>query len=297
MSETMLRSLDYVLISAGGVVIAIVAIRWWVNSSTPPVRRDLLRHSPLRANSLGLIGPWLCLGGMVLSQLLGAKIAPWLTTGLKPELAQDWQRLFSNQLAWILTTILSLLIAHSMFARGLVGFGIGRRSFAYEFGVSIAGWLAALCLTGLIVMASERFLHRFFPDYEQPKHLVFQALQDPSLPRWMRTFTLAGSFVLIPVGEEVLFRGILQTSVQRLFPVRHGSFGHRWAAIILVGTIFGLFHVNTPQYIPALIAFGLLLGYLYERTGSLIVPILVHMLFNGKSLLFDYLVRNYVTAG
>jgi membrane protease YdiL (CAAX protease family) len=291
MSETTLRTIDYLLIAAGGLVITFTTVRWRLNSSTPSGHRDLLRHAPLRANSLGLMGPWLCIAGMALSQIACAQIAPALTTGLKPELAQGWQRIFSNQMACILTTILSLLVARSMFARGLNGFGLGRRSFLYDLRVAVAGWLAALCLTGLIVMASDRFLHHYLPDFEQPKHLVFQALQDPSLPTWMRAFTLAGTFLLIPFGEEVLFRGILQTSVQRLFPVRHGSFRHRWAAIILVGTLFGLFHANTPQYIPALIAFGLLLGYLYERTGSLFVPILVHMLFNGKSLLFVYLAR------
>jgi membrane protease YdiL (CAAX protease family) len=228
---------------------------------------------------------------MWLSLQLGAFIAPWFTTGLKPELAQAWQRIFGTQLGWVLATIISLFIARAMFARGLNGFGLGRRKFLYDVRVAVAGCLTAFCLTSLIVMASDWFLRHFFPDFAQPKHLVFQALQDPSLPRWMRAVTLAGSFVIAPVGEEVLFRGILQTSVQRLFPVRYGSFGHRWAAIILVATIFGLFHVATPQYIPALIVLGLLLGYLYERTGSLFVPILVHMLFNGKSLLFVHLAR------
>jgi membrane protease YdiL (CAAX protease family) len=296
MSATILRDIDFALMAFGGLTIAVAAIRWWLNSSASSGRRDLLRHSPLRANSLGLIGPWVCIAGMLLSQAAGSKLAIWLTTGLKPELLQGWQRLFSNELAWVFTTLISLFVARSMFARGLYGFGIGRRSFRYELAVSVAGWLAAICITGLLVLASDWVLYRFFPAYEQPKHLVFQTLKDPSLPRWMRTFTLAGTLVLIPVGEEVLFRGILQTALQRLFPLRRGSFQHRWAAIIAVGALFGLFHVNTPQYIPALVALGILLGYLYERTGSLIVPILVHMLFNGKSLLFDHLLRNYLTT-
>ncbi len=39
----------------------------------------------------------------------------------------------------------------------------------------------------------------------------------------------------------------------------------------------------TRPFIPALIVLGLILGYLYERCGSIVVPILVHMLFNGKT--------------
>jgi membrane protease YdiL (CAAX protease family) len=295
MSATTLRHIDTVFIASGGLVIIFAVLRWWLNSSAPSGRRDLLRHSPLRANSLGLIGPWACIAGMLLGQAVGPVIAPLFARGLKPDLLQNWQRLFTTELTSVINTIFGLLVARTVFARGLVGFGIGRRSIVYELAVALAGWLAALCLTGLIVMGSEWFLQHFFPAFKPPEHGVFQALKDPDLPRWMRTFTLAGTLVLIPVGEEVLFRGILQTAVQRLIPVRYGSFQHRWAAIIIVSTLFGLAH-PTPQYFPALIALGILLGYLYERTGSLIVPILIHILFNGKSLLFDYLVRNCVTT-
>jgi membrane protease YdiL (CAAX protease family) len=59
----------------------------------------------------------------------------------------------------------------------------------------------------------------------------------------------------------------------------------------VVGVIFGAMHGPTPQHVPALMVFGCILGYVYERTGSLVLPILVHMMFNGKSLLWDALLR------
>ena len=61
---------------------------------------------------------------------------------------------------------------------------------------------------------------------------------------------------------------------------------HRWLAILVTAAVFGLMHVGTPQFVPALVALAIVLGFLYERSGSLLVPILVHMLFNGRSLLW-----------
>jgi len=293
MTKTTLETIDWVLIAAGGLVILAAAVRWRLNSSLHPGRRDFLRHSPLRANSLGLMGPWVCIAGTLLGISAGPMLAPWFAASLPPDLLKSWQSLFTTELTAVFNTILGLLVAGAMFARGLKGFGIGRRKLGYELAVALAGWLAALCLTGVIVFATEAFLRHYRPDYHPPEHGVFLALKDPATPTWMRVFTITGTLLLVPIGEEVLFRGILQTAIQRLIPVRYGSFQHRWASIIIVSALFGFFH-STPQFIPALIALAILLGYLYERTGSLVVPIIIHILFNGKSLLFDYLARTYL---
>ena len=64
---------------------------------------------------------------------------------------------------------------------------------------------------------------------------------------------------------------------------------HRWWAIGVTAVLFGLVHYTTPHHVPALAAFGFVLGYLYERYGSLTVVMLVHMLFNAKTLLYEFL--------
>jgi membrane protease YdiL (CAAX protease family) len=105
----------------------------------------------------------------------------------------------------------------------------------------------------------------------------------------MRFAAIASAVILAPLGEECLFRGIIQTAFKKIVPPRLGSMYHRWLAIAATAGIFGLMHAGTPQYVPALIVLGVLLGYLYERTGSLWVVIAVHLLFNAKSLLWYHL--------
>jgi len=80
--------------------------------------------------------------------------------------------------------------------------------------------------------------------------------------------------VVLPVCEEVLFRGGLHGSLRRVLPVP--------AAILVSGGLFGLAH-DAQAALPAA-ALGVALGWLYERSGRLSVPIAFHVLHNGLTL-------------
>src|SRR6185312_6169638 len=70
--------------------------------------------------------------------------------------------------------------------------------------------------------------------------------------------------LLAPVGEEVVFRGILYPWAKRKFS----------PAIALWGTaiVFGAIHLNLSSFIPLTIL-ALVLVWLYEYTGNLLAPI------------------------
>jgi membrane protease YdiL (CAAX protease family) len=85
--------------------------------------------------------------------------------------------------------------------------------------------------------------------------------------------------VLAPFAEELFFRGIL-------LPALAGRFRSTWAATMVTAIAFGAMHYAVPQTVPALIALGLALGYVYLRTRSLTLSILIHMVFNAKSILW-----------
>jgi membrane protease YdiL (CAAX protease family) len=60
----------------------------------------------------------------------------------------------------------------------------------------------------------------------------------------------------------------------------------RVAAALLAGTVFGLLHAFTGiSAVPPLIAFGFVLCLLYEKTGSILPGMLLHMLNNSVALL------------
>jgi len=76
--------------------------------------------------------------------------------------------------------------------------------------------------------------------------------------------------ILAPVMEELLFRKLL---IDRA--VRYGE----KTAVLLSAITFGLFHQNLFQFFYAFGA-GLLLAYLYVRSGKLRYPIILHMIIN-----------------
>lgn len=81
---------------------------------------------------------------------------------------------------------------------------------------------------------------------------------------------LAG--ILIPIMEEVLFRGLLF----RWFRKRWSA----WPSILVSALIFGVAHM-IPDTIPGTALIGVLLAWLYERTGSLWVPVVTHVTYNS----------------
>ncbi|MBI4864272.1 MAG: CPBP family intramembrane metalloprotease [Candidatus Riflebacteria bacterium] len=88
---------------------------------------------------------------------------------------------------------------------------------------------------------------------------------------------LVGGALIVPICEEILFRGILFSALRR----SRGPL----PAVILSSVIFGLLHLPDALR-PALI--GVLLGTLYHVTGNLWVSITAHSVLNGATLVLSW---------
>jgi len=84
--------------------------------------------------------------------------------------------------------------------------------------------------------------------------------------------------VAAPISEEVCFRGMLFGGLRTRLP--------RLAAALISALLFGGLHALTGvSAVPPLIAFGFILALLYEKTGSIVPGILLHMLNNSVALI------------
>jgi membrane protease YdiL (CAAX protease family) len=79
-----------------------------------------------------------------------------------------------------------------------------------------------------------------------------------------------------PLIEELFFRGIVLNGLLKLFNPRK--------AILLSAIVFGIFHGNPWQFVPAFII-GLILGYVYWKTHSLLPCLFAHWFNNTASWL------------
>lgn len=79
--------------------------------------------------------------------------------------------------------------------------------------------------------------------------------------------------LLAPILEELLFRGAIEGYLlrERKSP---------WGAIVISSLVFGVVHMN-PAQIPFAFLLGMMFGWLYYRTGSLLPGVVGHVLNNS----------------
>ena len=119
---------------------------------------------------------------------------------------------------------------------------------------------------------------RFFPDFTNlnDNSLSFLIQEEPALLRIAIIF-------LVPVAEELLYRGVVFGSI-------HSK--NRFLAYAISAGLFSLIHfvgflpdpttflISFVLYLPA----GLCLAWAYERSGSILAPILMHITINQMGL-------------
>jgi membrane protease YdiL (CAAX protease family) len=93
---------------------------------------------------------------------------------------------------------------------------------------------------------------------------------------WNFALVFAGLCVLVPIAEELMFRGMIQQIFSRnMGPV---------IGFLLAGLVFGAIHLN-PHLLISITFFGIFLSFIYYATGNLAYSIVAHSLFNTVALL------------
>ncbi|RPF50664.1 CPBP family intramembrane glutamic endopeptidase [Aquisalibacillus elongatus] len=126
------------------------------------------------------------------------------------------------------------------------------------------------------------FIWSILPD--EIRTIVLETpIEEPSL--FVMIVDLLLIIIIAPIVEEFLFRGFLLGRMSHKFGVGKG--------IIISSILFGLLH--GPDFIGATI-FGIILCIVFIKTGSLILPIILHMVYNIAVLIFEYFLP-YQDAG
>ncbi|MBE0661011.1 MAG: CPBP family intramembrane metalloprotease [Bacteroidales bacterium] len=181
--------------------------------------------------------------------------------------------------------------------------------FAYLVGGNVKSYLkldlnpglGIVALSTLMIFAALPLVHWsagineliHFPDWmkgleewlkqseEDLQQLSYAFLKTTSIGGFL--FNLLMIAVLPAIGEELLFRGVLQKVFHQWFKNIH------WA-ILITAIIFSAMHLQFYGFLPRTIL-GIMFGYLFVITKSLWVPILVHFFNNAAAVLSAYLFR------
>jgi membrane protease YdiL (CAAX protease family) len=194
---------------------------------------------------------------------------------------QDWQKAIWDNIilcnSEIITITAMILLARASFARRLKGFGLNLRTIHKDFPAALLNLLSIWPLMAAMILLT-MYLGKLIlgPDFEIQAHEELELVRSYSqLP--VRMLIIVTAVVVVPVFEEMLFRGLFQTMLRSIS-------AKPWLSIVISSTLFSLSHVNAGHW-PALFVLSLCMGYAYEKSGSLLRPIFIHSLFNAISII------------
>lgn len=210
---------------------------------------------------------WIYIVIFIVSQLIGAGASLALATaGVLPGM---WSVMASLLVANLLAIGLYLLWKPRDITWATTKAGVQGRN-AYRTGLVFLLSLPVIILVNLIQEV-------FFPDIpDLVGEEMFKVIMDN--PLGMVTVAMLG-----PVAEELLFRGGVQKDLETRYPAQGPA-----VAIGLSAAIFTMAHLN-PAQMPSAFCIGLVLGFAFWWTGSLLAPICIHVFNNSLSCLLLFL--------
>lgn len=160
-----------------------------------------------------------------------------------------------------------------------------------DFPILILIILSGLCLQVILSPVAYWNMHVQFPDFLKEFEAWARQQEDMrmELTRLLTTFTSHRQFVIalfviavLPgIGEELVFRGIIQNRLQQIT-------GNVHAAIWISAILFSAIHLQFFGFVPRMLL-GAFFGYLYAASGNLVVSVVAHFAHNAVTLLMIYL--------
>ncbi len=176
----------------------------------------------------------------------------------------------------VISSVLSSLVTLLVFTFGK--FAVISRNYLASHPWGTLAWVALLSL-GLILPA-EWVYERLQITMPESTEAMFEGIMREPLG-----YMAIGIFA--PVVEEIVFRGAILRILLGLF-----SRSWHWVAIIFSALIFGAIHLNLAQGLHAFVI-GLLLGWMYYRTSSVVPGILLHWINNTVAYLMFHLMPQF----
>jgi membrane protease YdiL (CAAX protease family) len=162
----------------------------------------------------------------------------------------------------------------------LAALGISARNFLKNVFYGVVGYIALIPGLVLILAAIAVIINitKYVPE-RQPVVELF--LKEKGVA--FLTYSSLFAAIIGPMIEELFFRGFLYSALKKYT-------GIFWA-MTATASLFAALHAHIVGFFP-IMALGMLLAYIYEKTGTLVSSITVHMIHNLSMVFLVFLVKH-----
>lgn len=191
-----------------------------------------------------------------------------------------WKKALADNLILCAGAIIGIavivFIAKKFFADGIKGLGLNMGTIYKDFPVAVMNlasiWPMIIFMLMLTILTGQFIYGR---DFKMPQHEELEIVtMYPQIS--LRLLIITVTVVVVPVFEEMLFRGLFQTLIRSFFV-------GPWRSVVISSVVFVMAHPTIAHW-PALFVLSMCISYSYEKSGSLFRPIFIHSLFNGLSI-------------
>lgn len=240
--------------------------------------KDALVDRPVR--TAGLIGTDLAIGAMLL--LFGIALAQTMVVSLGLDAKIPLQNALSQLVMQCcifspvgLYTYYKIRSTHHSF--GDFGLSI-REKPHWQMGV----WASILCIPILIALSALMGVISTLLGFDT-QNVAHELLETIHKTKELGTLIilLVSAIIAAPLFEEFIFRGYLLQGMRDVISQKTP-----WVNVIISSVIFAGIHANVSQWqtMPALFILGCMLGWMYEKSGSLWPCIILHATFNAFNI-------------
>lgn len=156
-------------------------------------------------------------------------------------------------------------------------------------GWGLAAFVVLNVVVGIVIQLGAEALGIDVPETQES---LREATRDPQQLPWF----ILSAVLVAPLAEELFFRGMLYPALRQRIGV--------WGGIVISAAAFAAAHLLTEGTLGGgalvfvlILPLGVLLAWLYERRGTLAVPVAVHMTFNLVTMLLMLAASSAVPAG
>lgn len=191
----------------------------------------------------------------------------------------NFRMVLNSSILDIVTIVFIFYFTVGQYRERLAALGISFKNFLKNIFYGIVGYIALLpvLLALLVLTAAVASLFRYVPP-RQPVVELFLKEENAQLLLYTSLFAA----IVGPIIEELFFRGFAYNALKKYI----GVFG----SMTVTAAIFALLHAHVAGFLPIL-ALGMLLAYMYEKTGTLVSSITIHIAHNLGMVLLLFLVK------